>query len=83
MAATLGVSCARVTQVLRLLTPAAAIQGTIISLGGPLPQPIVTERMLRAILPLPKGHQETMIAAPIARAKQAAGCNKTLVDYTR
>jgi len=50
----LGLSRARVTQVLSLLTLAPEVVELIDRLGNPLPAPIVTERFLRSILELDK-----------------------------
>ena len=50
LARKLGVSRARVTQVLGLLDLTPEVLDTIVALGDPLPNPIVTERGLRSIL---------------------------------
>ncbi len=50
LARQLGVSRARVTQVLRLLDLTPEVLDTIVALGDPLLNPIVTERGLRSIL---------------------------------
>jgi hypothetical protein len=44
----LGVTRARVTQVLQLLNLVPEVVSTIAALGNPLPAPIITERRLRA-----------------------------------
>lgn len=53
LARKLGVSRARVTQVLRLLDLAPEILETIALLGDPLPSPVVTERAPRSLVMLP------------------------------
>jgi len=63
LARKLGVSRARVTQILRLLTLAPEVLDTIASLGDPLPSPIITERMLRPIVSLPAEEQKCWIDA--------------------
>ena len=63
----LGVSRARVTQVLRLLRLTPKVRKTIAALGDPLPVPIVTERRLRPIIDLPAHQQLEEIQAIIAK----------------
>jgi hypothetical protein len=58
LARQLGVTRARVTQVLGLLDLAPEVVHAIAALGGPLPRPIVSERMLRPLLTLPAGEQK-------------------------
>jgi hypothetical protein len=53
LARELGLTRARVTQVLGLLDLAPDVVHAIAELGDPLPRPIVTERMLRPLLKLP------------------------------
>lgn len=53
LARKLGVSRARVTQVLGLLALAPDIVQALAALGDPLHKPMVTERSLRSILNLP------------------------------
>ncbi len=57
----LGVSRARVTQVLRLLSLAPEVLKAIVALGDPLPSPIVSERRLRPIVKRPAEDQRQMI----------------------
>ncbi len=57
LARKLGVSRARVTQVLRLLKLAPEVLEALADLGDPLPTPIVTERKLRPIVNLPVEEQ--------------------------
>ncbi|GAB4326156.1 MAG: hypothetical protein Kow0059_22530 [Candidatus Sumerlaeia bacterium] len=57
LARKLGVSRARVTQVLRLLRLAPEVLKRIAALGDPLPSPIVTERRLWPIVNLPAVEQ--------------------------
>jgi hypothetical protein len=54
----LGVSRARVTQVLGLLALAPAVVAAVAALGDPLPGPAVSERALRPLLGLPADEQE-------------------------
>lgn len=49
LARRLGVSRARVTQVLQLLKLTPKVLEILIDLGDPLPSPIVTERRLRSL----------------------------------
>ena len=63
----LGVSRARVTQVLRLLRLTPKGRKTIAALGDPLPAPVVTERRLRPIIDLPAHEQLQEIQAIIAK----------------
>ena len=72
LAASLGLSRARVTQMLRLLKLAPAAQTMILSLGDPLPVPIVTERMLRGIVGL-RWHQQNARVARILAGKARGG----------
>jgi hypothetical protein len=58
LARRLGVSRARVTQVLGLLSLAPAVVAAVAALGDPLPGPTVSERALRPLLGLPAGEQE-------------------------
>jgi len=57
LARKLGVSRARVTQVLRLLRLTPEVLQKIVALGDPLPSPVVTERVLRSIVNLPREQQ--------------------------
>ncbi len=61
LARKLGVSRARVTQVLRLLNLAPEVLKAIAALGDPLPSPIVTERRLRPIVNLPADEQRRRV----------------------
>ena len=72
LAASLGLSRARVTQMLRLLKLAPAAQTMIISLGDPLSAPIMTEHMLRGIVGLPSVQQEARIAKALAGERRPA-----------
>ncbi len=64
----LGVSRARVTQVLRLLELPPEVLDTLAALGNPLASPIVTERGLRPLVALPPEEQwsriECMVGQP-------------------
>jgi hypothetical protein len=57
LACRLGVSRARVTQVLGLLALAPEVLHGLAAFGDPLPKPIVTERRLRLVLRLPANEQ--------------------------
>jgi len=57
LARRLGVSRARVTQVLGLLTFAPAVLQALTALGDPIPKQVVTERSLRSILKMPANKQ--------------------------
>jgi hypothetical protein len=57
LARRLGVSRARISQVLRLLDLAPEAVGIIVAFGDPLPAPIVTERSLRVLIGLPIDEQ--------------------------
>jgi hypothetical protein len=66
LARKLGVTRARVTQVLGLLELAPDVVTSVLALGDPLPQPIVTERMLRPLLKLPAEVQRHVLQATCA-----------------
>jgi hypothetical protein len=74
LARQLGVSRARVTQVLRLLRLTPKVRKTIAALGDPLPVPIVTERRLRPMINLPAHEQLQEIQAMIAKGCRAFVC---------
>ena len=57
LATRLGVSRARVTQMLQLLKLNPSIIDAIVQLGDPLPEPTVTERHLRPLARLDRGQQ--------------------------
>lgn len=63
LARKLGVSRARVTQVLRVLRLAPEVLDALADLGDPLSAPIVTERRLRPIVRLPAEEQRRKINA--------------------
>ncbi|MCJ7632425.1 hypothetical protein MUP77_08540 [Candidatus Bathyarchaeota archaeon] len=63
LAGKIGVSRARVTQILRLLNLSTEVQKTLISLGDPLTRPTITERKLRSIVDLPQVQQRWKIEA--------------------
>jgi hypothetical protein len=63
LARELGVSRARITQILGLLDLAPAVVHAIGALGDPLSRPIVTERMLRPLLKLPVDRQMARLQA--------------------
>jgi hypothetical protein len=63
LARKLGVTRARVTQVLDLLGLAPDVVNFLLALGDPLRQPIVTERMLRPLLKLPAEEQKHVLQA--------------------
>jgi len=53
----IGVSRARVTQILRLLKLCPEVLNAMATLGDPLPSPIVTERSLRPLVELSQEEQ--------------------------
>jgi hypothetical protein len=59
----IGVSRARVTQILRLLKLSPEALEEVVALGDPLPSPIVTERSLRPLVDLPIEEQKRWIGA--------------------
>jgi hypothetical protein len=61
LAGKLGVSRARVTQVLRLLNLAPEVLKAVAALGDPLSSPVVTERRLRSIVNLPPEEQRRRV----------------------
>ncbi len=61
----LGVTRARVTQVLALLELAPEVLDAIVALGDPLPRPIISERMLRSPLKLPAEQQGPTLVAMV------------------
>jgi hypothetical protein len=69
LACKLGISRARVTQVLRLIRLAPEVLQAVATLGDPLPWPVVTERRLRSIVNLPPEEQRRRIEAILARKK--------------
>ena len=73
LARKLGVTRARVTQVLGLLDLAPDVVHAIAALGDPLPRPIVSERMLRPLLTLTAREQKWAWEGmcPIANPVQA------------
>ena len=67
LACHIGVSRARVTQVLRLLKLSPEILEMVSALGDPLPSAIVTERSLRPVVELPPEEQKQWIAMMLAQ----------------
>ena len=57
----LGVSRARVTQVLRLLRLNSRVLESLVALGDPLPGRAICERVLRPLVNLPVDEQEVRI----------------------
>jgi hypothetical protein len=64
----IGVSRARVTQILRLLRLCPEVLDTVIACGDPLSSPLVTERSLRPVVGIPIEEQKEWIQA-ISRGK--------------
>jgi hypothetical protein len=62
LARKLGVTRARVTQVLRLLRLDQKVTDAIAALGDPLPSPVITERRLRPIVDFPPEEQRQHLA---------------------
>ena len=71
LARKLGVTRARVTQVLGLLELTPEVVEALSGLGDPLPEPLVTERGLRSLLGLPSKEQKHVVLAIADKA--AAG----------
>jgi hypothetical protein len=73
LARKVGISRARVTQILRLLKLAPEVQKVVAALGDPLPSPIITERRLRSVINLPvkeqKGKVEEILRAALSLDK--------------
>jgi len=69
LARKLGVSRARVTQVLRVLKLAPEVLEALAALGDPLASPIVTERSLRPIVNLPAGEQRRRFGAILSGSR--------------
>jgi hypothetical protein len=65
LARQLVVSRARVTQVLGLLELAPEVVEAIAALGDPLPQPIISERLLRPLRKLSPAEQQRMLAVMV------------------
>jgi hypothetical protein len=65
LARKLGISPARVSQVLRLLRLPPEVLDKIAALGNPMPGPIVTERELRRIVRLPPVERKQWIDASL------------------
>ena len=59
----LGVSRARVSQVLRLLTLSPRVRDAVLALGDPLPGRLVTERALRRLVDLPAPEQYAQLSS--------------------
>jgi hypothetical protein len=66
----LGVSRARVAQVLRVLRLSPKVVKTVAALGDPLPSPVVTERRLRPIVQLPRNRQWQEVRNMLSRGKR-------------
>jgi hypothetical protein len=79
LARKLGVSRARVTQVLRLLNLVPEVLDLIEALGDPILSPMVTERRLRAIVSLPPGEHRHEIEAmfTVTRSERSVRSSKT------
>ena len=71
LALKLGISRVRVTQVLNLLRLAPEVLEEIAGLGDPLASPIVTERKIRPLVPLPKADQKLRIEGLLRRYSSA------------
>jgi hypothetical protein len=68
LARKLGLTRARVTQVLGLLELTPEVVEALAALGDPLPKPVVTERSLRSLLVLPAEEQKQVLQAVAAKA---------------
>lgn len=84
LARKLGVSRVRVTQVLNLLKLIPEVLEKVAGLGNPLTSPIVTERRLRPLIPLPEAEQkrraENMVKIPL---KMTIGEETTMSEHRR
>jgi len=69
LARKLGVSRARVNQILRLLRLAPEVSKAIVALGDPLPSPIVTERRLRPMVNLSAAKQKRWLQAVLRKSE--------------
>ena len=65
----LGVSRARVTQVLQVLRIVPEVRKALAALGDPLASPIVTERRLRSVVNLPPEEQGRRIDAILRNSR--------------
>lgn len=68
----LGVSRARVTQVLRLLSLSPEVQQELMALGDPLSSPYITERKLRPAVNLSPEEQRRWVDTVLKSAKSPA-----------
>ncbi len=68
LARKLGVTRARVTQVLGLLELTPEVVEALAALGDPLPKRIVTKRALRSLLNLPAREQKHVLQAIACKA---------------
>jgi len=73
----LGISRARVSQVLRLLRVSPEILDKIAAIGDPMPRPIVTECRLRPIVELPPVEQKRSIEATLPIVVEPSFCGLT------
>lgn len=70
LARSLGISRARVSQVLELLDMAPEVVEAITNLGHPLPSPIISERALRPLVHLPVEEQKQWLQKLLLRKTQ-------------
>ena len=68
LARKLGMTRARVTQILGLLELTPDVVEVLAALGDPLPKPILTERGLRSLLSLPAEEQKHVLQAIASKA---------------
>jgi hypothetical protein len=69
LARKLGMTRARVTQILGLLELTPEVVETLAALGDPLPGPVMTERRLRSLLRLPAKEQQHMMQEITSKAE--------------
>lgn len=69
LARKLGVSRARVTQVLRLLDLDPKVAATIVALGDPLPRQVITDQALWPLIDQPVEQQKLRLATKRDQAK--------------
>jgi len=79
-ARTLGVSRARVTQILGLLELAPGVVTTLTELGAPLPGPLISERRLRPLLKLPVEEQPPALHTRTSHSTRHGSTVAVLVD---
>ena len=72
LARVLGVSRARVTQVLQLLTLCPSVFDAIVQLGDPMTEPIVSERSLRTLAGMDRHQQAQWLTRVLGTEHKAS-----------